>query len=145
MLPYILMIVISIAVIALNIALIAFYSFLARINLINSGVVALLSGGYLYLGNRHIDAFYDGTVHPAICLGVAVVALLLCLFIQKTKVGFWIFAILFLLVWAFASGLIIYLFVTKGMMWFWLTFVLAFIASISSHIRSRDYEEALSA
>ncbi len=115
-------------------------AFMVRINVINSACLALFSGIYLYLGNRYINTFYNFKIHPAICLVIGIAVFLLTYIAQKTKVGFWIFTVLFSIAWAFVSAMIIYIFATEDMVWFWVVFVLSLIINVSSHIRSRAYD-----
>lgn len=115
-------------------------AFLVHINVINSICLGLFSGIYLYLGNRHIDTFYSFKIHPAICLVIGIAVFFLTYIAQKTKVGFWIFTIIFSLAWAFISATIIYIFATYDMVWFWVVFSLSLIINVSSHIRSRAYD-----
>lgn len=139
MLGFIFSVIVIIAVAIINIAIILFATFLMRIDVVNSACISIFCGVYLYLGNRHIDAFYNGTVHPALCLIIGIAILLFTLFLQKTKVGFWIFAVIFSIVWAFVSGLLIYILVAPNMTYFWIVSILAFIASIAAHKRAKDF------
>ena len=114
-------------------------AFLERITLVNSFVLASALGIYAYLCNRHINAFFDFQIHQAICLVIGLAAFFLFYFIQTTRVGFWIFAVIFSIVWAFATAFVIQMFISQvDMVWFWVIFGPSFIINIGSHIRSRN-------
>ena len=117
-------------------------AFLERITIVNGFCIAAASGIVLYLCNRKIDTFFDFQIHLAICFVIGTVVFFLAYFIQTTKVGFWIFAVIFSAAWAFVSVLILYAFVTKDMVWFWVIFGVSFLINIGSHNRSREYTSA---
>lgn len=128
-----------ILLVVINLILLFTTAFLERITLVNSSCLAIAGGVTLYLCNRSFDAFFDFKVHPAICFVIALAIFGAAYFLQTTKVGFWIFAVLFSLVWAFALSLIAFLFATQDMIWIYVVFFLSFIINIGSHIRSREY------
>jgi hypothetical protein len=128
-----------ILLVVINLVLLFTTAFLERITLVNSSCLAIAGGVTLYLCNRNFDAFFDFKVHPAICFVIALAIFGAAYFLQTTKVGFWIFAVLFSLVWAFALSLIAFLFATQDMIWIYVVFFLSFIINIGSHIRSREY------
>lgn len=117
-------------------------AFLERITVVNSIVLAAAGGITLYLCNRNFDAFFSFKIHPAICLVIGIALFFLFYFLQTTKVGFWIFAVLFSIVWAFLTALILRIFIeSMDMVWFWVVFGISFFINIGSHLRSRDETE----
>lgn len=128
-----------ILLVVINLVLLFTTAFLERITLVNSSCLAIAGGVTLYLCNRSFDAFFDFKIHPALCFVIALAIFGVAYFLQTTKVGFWIFAVLFSLVWAFALSLIAFLFATQDMIWIYVVFFLSFIINIGSHIRSREY------
>lgn len=132
----------TIIIIAIELIGLCSRAFLERITLVNSFVLAAAGGITLYLCNRNFDAFFSFKIHPAICLVIGIALFFLFYFIQTTKVGFWIFAVLFSTVWAFMTAVLLRLFITSmDMVWFWVVFGISFIINIGSHLRSRDETE----
>ena len=124
--------------IALNLFSIFSSALLERINVVNSIVSGLASGIILYLCNRSFDAFFSAQLSVGVCIGVGVAVIIAAYFIQKTKPGFWIFAVIFSLIWAFVSAMILYIFVTESNLWFWIVFILSAVLNMGSHLNSRE-------
>ncbi len=117
--------------------------FLLKINIVNSAFLGFFVGIFLFVANRFIDMeevdiHMDFVVHPAICLLIGLAVFIITLLIQRTTVGFWIFAIIFSLGWAFLLAGLIYL-KTKDLTWFWILFGLGTIVNLNSHLRARKY------
>ena len=135
-------IVLTAVFIILDIVFLCSFAFLQRITLVNSLVIALTGGIALYLCNRVYEiSLFSSQVHLVICLAVCVILFLLAYFIQKTTIGFWIFAVIFSLLWSFITALTVYILVTKNMVVVWGIFAVSFIINIASHKRSRDCTE----
>lgn len=112
-------------------------AFLVHIDVINSIFLSISSVIYFYLGNRKFNAFYTLTIHPAICLLIGISIFVLTYLAQNTKIGFWIFAVLFSIAWSFLGAAIIFFITKNDMTWFWVVFGILLIINFSSHIRSR--------
>jgi len=117
-------------------------AFLERITVVNSLVLAATGGITLYLCNRSFDAFFSFKIHPAICLVIGIALFFLFYFLQTTRIGFWIFAVLFSTFWALLTALILKAFIqSMDMVWFWVVFGISFFINIGAHLRSRDETE----
>lgn len=117
--------------------------FLLHINLINGVFFGGIAGSIVYSNHRIVDIFSDKEVHIVICFIVGLIVMFGVIMIQKTKVGFWIFAIIMSLVWAAIPATLTYAF-TKSWIWFAVVQVLATIMNIFSHLRSRNMTLTLS-
>lgn len=120
-----------------------FHGFLIKINIMNSAFLGFFVGIFLFVANRFIDMeevdiHMDFVVHPAICLLIGLAVFIITLLIQRTTVGFWIFAVFFSLGWAFLFAGLVYL-KTKDLIWFWVLFGLGIIINMNSHFRARKY------
>ncbi|WP_295095308.1 hypothetical protein [Ruminococcus sp.] len=141
MISIIIGVILIIIFLIINITLFCSIAFLARITLVDSLVIGLAGGIALYLCNRAFDvSFFSTKVHPVICLAVAVVLFTLAFLLQKTTLGFWVFAVIFSVLWSFIAALTVHILITENMIAFWIAFAVSFLMSISSHIRSRDAE-----
>ena len=141
MIGFVIGIILTIVFLVIDIVLICSYAFLAKLTMIDSLVIGLAGGIALYLCNRAFDvSFFSTKVHPVICLAVAVVLFTLAFLLQKTKPGFWIFAVIFSILWSFIAALTVHILITENMIAFWIVFAVSFLMNISSHIRSRDAE-----
>lgn len=141
MIYYILDLIIVLIILGLGIGLSFMKVFVLQINLINAAVLGSFSGVFLYIINRYTDVLgltfpFDFTIHPALCLIGGIVIFFLSALAQRTKIGFWIFAIVFSIGWALALAGIVYYF-TKDWIWFWVTLVVAVIFNFIAHLRSR--------
>ena len=85
----------------------------------------------------------DSEIHPAICIAIGIVVATAAILIQRTNVGFWIFAVIMSLVWA---GMFAFLteVITHDKIWVIVTFAFALPVNVFSHIRSRHYRLSLS-
>lgn len=113
------------------------YSFLFRLTLFNSIVVATGCGILLFLCNRGIDAFFDFKVNPIICIVVGIAVYKLVFFIHHTKVGFWILSIIFSIIWGFIATSIVCS-LEPNLLWHIVAFIIAFACCIKLHMRARD-------
>ena len=137
-------IILTIIFIIIDIALLCSYAFLARITLVDSLAVGLAGGTALYLCNRAYEVpVFSSQINPLICAGAAVLLFIASYFLQKTKPGFWIFAVIFSVAWSFVAALTVYVLIKQSMTVFWITFAVSMFMNIASHIRSRDAEFSL--
>ena len=144
MIAFIIGIVLTIIFLIIDIGLLCSYAFLARITLVVSLAVGLAGGTALYLCNRAYEIpFFSSQINPLICAGAAVLLFIASYFLQKTKPGFWIFAVIFSAAWSFVAALTVYVLIKQSMTVFWITFAVSIIMNIASHIRSRDAEFSL--
>lgn len=141
MIGFIIGIILTIIFVIIDIALLCSYAFLARITLVDSLAVGLAGGIGLYLCNRAYDVpFFSSQINPVICAVVVVLLFIASYFLQKTKPGFWIFAVIFSAAWSFVAALTVYVLIKQSMTAFWITFAVSILMNIASHIRSRDAE-----
>lgn len=144
MITLILGVILVIIYLIINITLFCSLAFLARITLVDSLAIGLGGGIALYLCNRAYDVpFFSSQIHPAVCVGVVVLLFIASYFLQKTKPGFWIFAVIFSAAWSFVAALTVYVLIKQSMTVFWITFAVSMLMNIASHIRSRDAEFSL--
>ena len=115
-------------------------AFLNRITMLNSFVFAVAVGVLLYQSNRKFDAFFDFKINPIICVVIGIVIFNLVFFIHHTKVGFWIFTILFSIVWGYIAGWLIFT-IEYNFIWFIVAFIIAFAGCIKLHLRARKLIE----
>ncbi|HCR73267.1 MAG TPA: hypothetical protein DIW26_02400 [Ruminococcus sp.] len=139
---YILDWLIVLAILAICLVCSFMKAFLLKINLINSGFLGSAAGASLYYANRYFNVEnelgipFDDVIHPAICIVAGVVVFGLTVLIQRTKIGFWIFSVVFSIGWALALSGIVYLF-TKDIIWFWVILISSTIINFTSHLRAR--------
>jgi hypothetical protein len=144
MITLIIGVILVIIYLIINITLFCSLAFLARITLVDSLAVGLGGGITLYLCNRAFDVpFFSTQVNPLICAAVVIVLFTASYFLQKTKPGFWIFAVIFSAAWSFLAALTVYVLIKQSMTVFWIAFAVSMIMNIASHIRSRDAEFSL--
>lgn len=142
MLLYILDWIIVLGILAICLACSFMKAFLLKIDLLNSAFLGSICGVFLYCANRYFDMKselgipFKMIVHPAICIVIGVVIFGLTILIQRTTIGFWIFAVVFSIGWAFMLSGIVYLF-TKDIIWFWVILISATIINFTSHLRAR--------
>ena len=77
------------------------------------------------------------SIHPAICVVIGVALFLLLLWLQYTKVGFWIVGGLLSLVYAFVFSAFAYGFSHRDPVWAWVVFGLSFLIMGGLHIYAR--------
>ena len=78
------------------------------------------------------------TLHPALCLLVGVAVFALLLFLQNTRLGFWIIGVLLSAVWAVVFGLLAFIISNADPLWFYVVCGLAFVIMLLLHIKARD-------
>ena len=76
-------------------------------------------------------------VHPALCLVIGLAAFFLLLWLQRTRIGFWLIGGLLTLVYAAFFGLLAYAFSNSDPVWGWVVFGLGFLLVGSLHLRAR--------
>lgn len=103
--------------------------FLGHIILFDSIFLAAISG---------IVCNQIWSVHPAICIVIAVVLFGFLFWLQNTKVGFWIIGVLLSALWAFVFGFLAYIFSSEDMTWFYVVMGLGFIVMMGLHLKARD-------
>lgn len=103
--------------------------FLGHIILFDSIFLAVISG---------IICNQIWSVHPAICIVIAIALFGLLFWLQNTKVGFWIIGVLLSAFWAFVFGFFAYAFSSSDMIWFYVVMGLGFIVMVGLHIKARN-------
>jgi len=78
------------------------------------------------------------SVHPALCLLIAIALFALLFWLQHTKVGFWIIGILLSAFWAFVFGFFAYIFGNEDMIWFYVIGGLGFVGMMGLHLKARN-------
>lgn len=78
------------------------------------------------------------TLHPAFCLLIGVAVFAGLLFLQHTRVGFWIIGCLLSAVWAVIFGLLAFLLSDADPLWFYVVGGIAFVIMLLLHIRARE-------
>lgn len=110
----------------LSIILFFVTGFVGNIILFDSVLVSIIGG---IICNKMFH------VHPAICLIIAIVLLILLIWIQHTTIGFWILSVLCSLFWSFTFGFIAYIFLNEDMVWFYVVMGLGFIFAMALHFK----------
>ena len=78
------------------------------------------------------------SVHPAICIVIALVLFGLLFRLQKTKAGFWIIGVLLSAFWALVFSFLAYVLSSSDKIWAYVVLGLGFIAMIGLHLRVRE-------
>lgn len=78
------------------------------------------------------------SVHPALCVVIGIVVLLVLFWLQSTRVGFWIIGGLLSLVYAVFFGLLAFAISNGDPVWGIVVLVLAFFIIGGLHLRARD-------
>jgi hypothetical protein len=132
-------IILTILLLLVAIVLVVVYQFLCRINFVNSCLLGIVAGVLLMIQN-----VFPFQAHPAIAFLVGVVVFVLTYFLQKTNVGFWVFAAVMSLVWAFLPARFLALLglfdSAPSWPWFWVLLASFTVVNVGSHFRSRDSE-----
>lgn len=110
-------------------------AFLLHIDFMNAGCLGIFAGIWLYCSNRYYETIFNFDVHPAICIGVGAAVFGLVWLIECTKVGFWIFAAIMSIAWAFVLAIVVHFFLHDAL-WFWVVFVIATLINVNSHFRA---------
>lgn len=116
--------------------------FLQHINWLDSGALAIATYLIIYCANRfydlksYISFGFEAQPHIVFCIIAAIGIMVLTLFLQTTKIGFWIFTVIFSILWALALAGIIYWF-SHDKIWFVAIFICSTIVNFLSHLSSR--------
>lgn len=86
--------------------------------------------GFLAHGLLHI--------HPALSIVIGIAVFAVSFFLQKTKVGFWIFAVILSLFWGLVFSSMAYEFSGKDMIWTYVVFGLGTLLVVGLHIRAKN-------
>lgn len=78
------------------------------------------------------------SIHPALCVVIAIALFGLLFWLQNTKAGFWIIGILLSAFWAFVVGFFVHIFTGEDMLWFYVGTGLAFIVMMGLHLKARN-------
>lgn len=102
--------------------------FVGNIIIFDSIALALLAG---FLSHGLLN------IHPAFSLIIGIVTLVLFLFIQHTRFGFWIIGGLLSLVWGFIFGMIVYIF-SDDIIWCYVIWALGALIVFGLHLKARS-------
>lgn len=102
--------------------------FVGHIILFDSIALAIISG---VCCNQFLS------IHPALCLLIAIAVFIALFFLQNTRFGFWIIGVLLSAAWAFVFAVFAYIFSGEDMIWTYVILGLAFVIMIGLHIRAR--------
>jgi len=112
--------------------------FFFRIDFLNGLLFGGATGVAMYLNHRKYPLFpLDMDIHPAICVAVGIIVMIVVIRLQHTKVGFWIFTILMSIVWALIPTLLVLEMTNGDFIWGILVAVIAFLLNLASHLRTR--------
>lgn len=103
--------------------------FVGNIIIFDSIALALLAG---FLSNGLLN------IHPAFSLIIGIVTLVLFLFIQHTRFGFWIIGGLLSLVWGFIFAIIAGLISGGDMIWVYVIWALGALIVFGLHLKARS-------
>lgn len=76
-------------------------------------------------------------IHPAFAFLIGLGTFLVLLWLQQTKVGFWIISIIMSLIWGFIFSIIAY-FITSDEIWVYVVWGVGFFVVIGLHLSARD-------
>lgn len=82
---------------------------------------------------------WNNPLHPVFTILIGIGIYILCHYIQKTKIGFWLFAVIMSPFWAAIGSCILTLITKSNMIVFWIGFGILTIFNVYLHIRSRKY------
>lgn len=105
--------------------------FISDIIVFNSLAMGAASG-FLAYGLLHI--------HPALSIVAGIAVFAVAYFLQKTKVGFWIFAVILSLLWGIIFSSMAYEFSGKDMIWTYVVLGLGTLIMLGLHINARSRE-----
>ena len=80
-------------------------------------------------------------IHPAFCLLIGIAILMIMIFLQVTRIGFWLIGTVFSIFWAGVFGALAYEASNYDPIWGWVIGGLSFIMMIGLHIKSREDNE----
>jgi hypothetical protein len=112
--------------------------FLEFMDVINSSAFGLAAGFWLYLSHRVLDNFVPFEIHPVFCILGAIAVFALTFFLQKTTVGFWIFAAIMSPFWAAIPTFVISRLI-EDPIWTWSVFAALTLINIGAHIRAKKH------
>lgn len=78
------------------------------------------------------------SVHPALCIVIGIVVLLLLFWLQSTSVGFWTIGGLMTLIYAVVFGLLAFLISEYDPVWGWVVFGIVFLIIGGLHFYAKD-------
>jgi hypothetical protein len=107
--------------------------FLGHIILFDSIVLSVISG---ILCHQLVG------IHSAISLAIGAVLFVLLLWLQRTKVGFWIIGVLLSVWWALVFGMVAYIFTSSDVIWFYVVMGLGFVVVMRLHLIARNSHSA---
>lgn len=77
-------------------------------------------------------------VHPAIAVGIGIIVLIVLLFLQHTRPGFWIIGLTLSVFWGFIFATMAYEFTNKDMVWTYAVWILGAALVFGLHLWARD-------
>ena len=130
------------ALIAIQIFIVLFsgiaIAFLTKIDWINSAVIVVAEFTFLYVWRNLLGHF---AIHPAIITIISIVTFIAVILFQKTKVGFWIFAIIMSPAWTAIPGYLVYYF-TQDKIWGGVVFAVSTLINLGCHFRANSLKTA---
>lgn len=78
------------------------------------------------------------SVHPALCVVIALALFGLLFWLQNTRPGFWIIGVLLSAFWAFVFGFFGYVFSSNDYIWGYVIMGLGFIVMMGLHLKARN-------
>ncbi|WP_069988303.1 hypothetical protein [Massilioclostridium coli] len=77
-------------------------------------------------------------VHPAMAVGIGIILLIVLLFLQHTRPGFWIIGLTLSVFWGFVFATMAYEFTDKNMAWTYAVWALGAALVLGLHLWARD-------
>ncbi|MCL2426659.1 MAG: hypothetical protein FWD05_10030 [Oscillospiraceae bacterium] len=118
----------SIIALAVGVLIFIIGLFINEITIFESIAVGIVSG---VLSNHFLHW------HPAFSLLAGIGICILMLWVQSTRYGFWIIAIIMSLLWGFIFCLITYIFTEGDLIWTYVVFGLGSVITMLLHLKAR--------
>lgn len=113
--------------------------FSTRIPIVNGIFFAMLFVVVALFGNME-NVPWDNPFSTPVTLLIGIGIYIVCHLIQKTKIGFWLFAVIMSPFWAAVGSVILWLLAHHNWIVFWIAFVALTALNIYLHIRSRRFK-----
>ncbi|MDL2216059.1 hypothetical protein LJB77_03280, partial [Ruminococcaceae bacterium OttesenSCG-928-N02] len=78
------------------------------------------------------------SIHPALCVVIAIALFGLLFWLQNTKAGFWIIGVLLSAFWALVFGFFGYVFSSSDPIWGYVVMGLCFIVMMGLHLKAKN-------
>lgn len=116
--------------------------FLMRITLLNSLFFSVFTTSVLLMGRMDElkDSYpFEVPFNSFVCILIGIAIFVVCQLLQKTNVGFWIFAVIMSPLWALIMSGVSYFLSDHNLIVFWVLLVVLTAINVYLHIRSKQY------